>query len=125
MCANVEQGQFTESDSGSVDGASRTQGRFRDLFAGCGGLSLGLVLAGWRGELAVEKDPDAFKTIQTNLLQNRSREFFSWPKEIPQKPLRISALLNKYIREIRALRGKVDLIAGGPPPRVRIVVAPI
>ena len=83
----MEQGHRAESATGVVDTAYRTRGRFMDLFAGCGGLSLGLVQAGWRGELAVEKSPDAFKTIQANLLQNRSPEYFSWPKTIPQKPV--------------------------------------
>ena len=35
-----------------------------DLFAGCGGLSLGLHNAGWQGVFAIEKSPDAFKTLQ-------------------------------------------------------------
>ena len=41
---------------------------FVDLFAGCGGLSLGLLKAGWSGILAIEKDPLAFKTIEHNLI---------------------------------------------------------
>lgn len=32
---------------------------FMDLFAGCGGLSLGLPKAGWQGVFAVEKTVDA------------------------------------------------------------------
>ena len=34
-----------------------------DLFAGCGGLSLGLHNSGWKGLFAIEKSPDAFKTL--------------------------------------------------------------
>ena len=40
-----------------------------DLFAGCGGLSLGLYNAGWHGLFAVEKNADAFLTLSTNLLK--------------------------------------------------------
>jgi DNA (cytosine-5)-methyltransferase 1 len=38
-----------------------------DLFAGCGGLSLGLHRAGWNGLFAVEKSPFAFATLKHNL----------------------------------------------------------
>ena len=39
-----------------------------DLFAGCGGLSLGLYNAGWHGLFAIEKNDDAFLTLSSNLL---------------------------------------------------------
>ncbi len=45
---------------------------FVDLFAGCGGLSLGLLNAGWKGYFAVEKSPDAFSTLKHNLIKNGS-----------------------------------------------------
>lgn len=38
-----------------------------DLFAGCGGLSLGLYNAGWHGLFAVEKNADAFLTLSSLL----------------------------------------------------------
>jgi len=41
--------------------------RFIDLFAGCGGLSLGLIKAGLEGTFAVEKNTDAFLTLKHNL----------------------------------------------------------
>jgi len=44
---------------------------FIDLFAGCGGLSLGLMQAGWKGLFAVEKSPDAFRTLKENLVAGR------------------------------------------------------
>ena len=31
-----------------------------DIFAGCGGLSTGLLNAGWKGLFAIEKNADAF-----------------------------------------------------------------
>ena len=37
-----------------------------DTFSGCGGLSLGLGLAGWNGLFAVEKDPMAYATFEHN-----------------------------------------------------------
>ena len=38
-----------------------------DLFAGCGGLSLGLYQAGWQGLFAIEKNEFAFATKGTEL----------------------------------------------------------
>jgi len=38
-----------------------------DLFAGCGGLSLGLYQAGWHGVFAIEKNPCAFETLRYNI----------------------------------------------------------
>jgi DNA (cytosine-5)-methyltransferase 1 len=43
---------------------------FVDAFAGCGGLSLGLMQAGLEGLFAVEHDQWAFKTLQKNLLSS-------------------------------------------------------
>ena len=39
-----------------------------DLFAGCGGLSLGLYQAGWNGLFAIEKNEFAFATLKANLI---------------------------------------------------------
>ena len=41
---------------------------FIDLFAGCGGLILGLMQAGWKGLFAIEHENNAFLTLQHNLL---------------------------------------------------------
>lgn len=86
-----------------------------DLFAGCGGLSLGLYNSGcWHGLFAVEKSPDAFETLRHNLIYNN--EHFSWPEWLgTPKHLDINALLKKHRENLIALRGKVDLVAGGPP----------
>src|SRR5262245_29496688 len=52
-----------------------------DLFAGCGGLALGLQASGWRGLFAIEKDPMAFDTFRHNFLRNESpfSGFADWP----------------------------------------------
>lgn len=84
-----------------------------DLFAGCGGLSLGLHNAGWKGLFAIEKSPDAFKTLKFNLIDKKKH--FDWPKWLPQENLDINNILEKYETNLKKLRGKVDLVSGGPP----------
>jgi DNA (cytosine-5)-methyltransferase 1 len=88
---------------------------FADAFAGCGGLSLGLMQAGWQGLFAIEKDKFAFETLKTNLLDAGARFKFAWPEWLPQKPTSIEALLAKRSDELKSLAGKVDLLVGGPP----------
>ena len=44
-----------------------SQFSYIDIFAGCGGLSLGLHNAGWKGLFAIEKSKDAFETLKYNL----------------------------------------------------------
>ena len=84
-----------------------------DLFAGCGGLSLGLHNAGWNGLFAVEKSPDAFKTLKYNLIQKCAH--FNWPSWLPQTNLEIDKVLADHRDNLLKLRGKVDLVVGGPP----------
>lgn len=84
-----------------------------DLFAGCGGLSLGLYQAGWQGLFAIEKNPCAFETLNYNLIQNKKH--FAWPDWLPVQPHDILEVNKNYKKQLVALRGKVDLVAGGPP----------
>lgn len=84
-----------------------------DLFAGCGGLSLGLYQAGWNGLFAIEKNPNAFETLRYNLIEEKNH--FDWPKWLPQTNLDIIEVNKIYSEQLMALRGKVDLVAGGPP----------
>lgn len=84
-----------------------------DLFAGCGGLSLGLYQAGWKGLFAIEKNVFAFETLKFNLIDNKKH--FDWPDWLPQTNHDINEVLEKYPNELQSLRGKVDLVAGGPP----------
>ena len=65
-----------------------------DLFAGCGGLSLGLKNAGWNGLFAIEKNKDAFETLKYNLLVNSSH--FNWPEWLPKTNLDIYKVLDDY-----------------------------
>jgi DNA (cytosine-5)-methyltransferase 1 len=84
-----------------------------DLFAGCGGLSLGLYQAGWHGIFAIEKNPCAFETLKYNLIDNKNH--FDWPEWLPKEPLDILEVNKKYKKELKQLRGTIDLVAGGPP----------
>lgn len=84
-----------------------------DLFAGCGGLSLGLYNAGWKGVFAIEKSPDAFKTLKHNLIDKKSH--FEWPSWLPQTELEIDRIIKDYKPQLKSLRGKIDMVAGGPP----------
>jgi DNA (cytosine-5)-methyltransferase 1 len=91
------------------------QKRFIDLFAGCGGLSLGLAQAGWKGAFAIERDPMAFETFSANFLEENSKARFDWPSWLEKRAWGIQDLLATHRRQLRALRGHVELVAGGPP----------
>lgn len=85
-----------------------------DLFSGCGGLSLGLYNSGlWKGLFAIEKSPDAFKTFNHNLIQKNNH--FDWPKWLPKSHHDINDIIKNYSNELKALRGEIDMVAGGPP----------
>jgi DNA (cytosine-5)-methyltransferase 1 len=90
------------------------KGVYIDLFSGCGGLSLGLGNAGWKGLFAIEKDPMAFETFRHNLIDGKYAHF-DWPAWLPKQETTIQTLLKNYSKELKKLRGSVDLIAGGPP----------
>lgn len=87
---------------------------FADVFAGCGGISLGLISAGWQGRFAIEKNTNAFETLKTNLVDGQ-RNGFSWPEWLPQEAISTSELLKNYSHNLDALKGKISLLAGGPP----------
>ncbi len=85
-----------------------------DLFAGCGGLSLGFYNSNkWRGLLAIEKSPLAFETFQFNLLDRKRH--FAWPAWFPKQASDIRTVLRDHKNELAELRGKIDLVTGGPP----------
>jgi DNA (cytosine-5)-methyltransferase 1 len=84
-----------------------------DLFAGCGGLSLGLHNAGWNGLFAIEKSPYAFETLKHNLIKKKNH--FDWPDWLPRNDHEIDEVLKRYRPNLIALHKQVDLIVGGPP----------
>lgn len=86
-----------------------------DLFAGCGGLSLGLQQAGWEGLFAVERNPMAFETLNHNLISSSPSHFPHWPDWLPKAPCCIQKFTDLYAKRLSALRGQVMLVAGGPP----------
>jgi DNA (cytosine-5)-methyltransferase 1 len=93
---------------------------FIDLFAGCGGLSLGLLNAGFEGVLAIEKCDAAFSTLKENLIGTKSSglgtPLFNWPtNEIPAKSFTTQEFIDQHHSWIIRNRGKIDLLAGGPP----------
>lgn len=95
-------------------GSNKKAGTYIDLFSGCGGFSLGLGKAGWEGLFAVEKDPMAFDTFKYNLIEGKYAHF-NWPEWLPLQSTTIQDILIQYPDQLASLKGKVDLIAGGPP----------
>lgn len=88
---------------------------FIDAFAGCGGLSLGLMQAGWIGRFAIERDKFAFATLKANLLAKDSPYRYVWPRWLPKEPMGIAELLGNYRNQLKKISDKVDVLVGGPP----------
>jgi DNA (cytosine-5)-methyltransferase 1 len=88
---------------------------FIDVFGGCGGLSLGLMQAGWKGLFAIEADKFAFDSLKSNLLARGGRFRYSWPRWLEKEPWEVSDFIKTHRKELKKLAGKVCLIAGGPP----------
>ena len=88
---------------------------FIDAFAGCGGLSLGLMQAGWTGRFAIERDKFAFATLKANLLAKDTPYRYVWPRWLPKEPIGIAKLLSNHREQLEAFAGSVDVLVGGPP----------
>lgn len=89
--------------------------KYIDVFAGCGGQSVGFFNSGrWQGLFAIEVDSDAFSTLKHNLVDNRAH-FAAWPRWLPQTSHDINAVVSTCRTALHALDGSVDLVAGGPP----------
>ncbi|MFC1980830.1 DNA cytosine methyltransferase [Chloroflexota bacterium] len=86
-----------------------------DLFAGCGGLTLGFHLHGFNIAAAIEVDKEAMQTYANNLFKSakiQELEIYSKPRDITQtKPVN---LLREFgISELPHMA--IDIILGGPP----------
>lgn len=88
--------------------------RFIDLFAGCGGLSLGLHNAGFDCVFAIEQHQDAFSTYRKNLLDT-GRFGVDWPSWLEIGAHDVTHVVREYEANLRDMAGEIDLIAGGPP----------
>ncbi|MCS3902188.1 DNA (cytosine-5)-methyltransferase 1 [Methylohalomonas lacus] len=90
---------------------------FVDLFAGCGGFSLGFMLAGYRGILAIESDQMAFSTLKNNLIDSDRFGKFCWPNDLVKCKNHTlnDYFIKKYIKSIDKLRPTIDVVVGGPP----------
>ncbi|CAO4173013.1 DNA (cytosine-5-)-methyltransferase [Methylorubrum populi] len=83
--------------------------RVLDLFAGCGGLSLGFMSAGFRIDAAVESDPDAARSHGLNFHPGDTR--YSAARDIiVTHPADLAAEL-----ELGPVGDAFDVIVGGPP----------
>jgi len=99
---------------------AKPQFSFFDLFAGCGGLSLGLERAGFTPLLVNELNPDALSTY----LLNRKDEFpwlcdnnVSNVKDLVLNEDLLDGFQRSILKEfgIDIYNGQLDLICGGPP----------
>jgi DNA (cytosine-5)-methyltransferase 1 len=95
--------------------SARSKPVFVDVFAGCGGLSLGLMQAGWTGLFAIEKDPFAFETLSTNLISQSACYRFLWPDWLPKESLCVTEFISDYHARLSEMADHVDLLVGGPP----------
>jgi DNA (cytosine-5)-methyltransferase 1 len=88
------------------DQRHKTTQRLRaiDLFSGCGGLTLGLKLAGFDVVGAVESDDLSAESYRLN-----HPETIIWQHDIRNVAVR------KIMRRLRLKRGRLDLLAGCPP----------
>lgn len=104
-----------ETDIVSDDDRLSQPYTFVDIFAGCGGLSLGLMQAGWKGLFAVERDENAFQTLHDNLIVADARFRFAWPDWLPATAADVADLLTTHREQLTACARTVDMLVGGPP----------
>ncbi len=103
---------------------NRTVMKYVDLFAGCGGLSLGIERAGGELVVAVEKSDMAARTFYHNLVADAS-DHPEWTRYV-EKPVEEQVRRGVLVRELNVLLNEeslmqdlaatgLDLVVGGPP----------
>jgi DNA (cytosine-5)-methyltransferase 1 len=117
---NWDQTLFPKMYECPFEKAQRPFHTFVDLFAGCGGLSLGLEEAGFTPVLVNEINADAMQTYLVNRLDE-----FPWLgknnianiKDLVLQPDRLEAFRNNIKKGLGLdiKNGDLDLICGGPP----------
>ena len=85
-----------------------------DLFAGCGGISLGFEKAGCVVVGGVERDPDAAASFHHNFLKKRRRPPSVWLTEGALDITRTDPA-DLVAKSVKGVGSAVDLIVGGPP----------
>ena len=115
------------SKNETLDGAKTPQKPYTlvDLFAGCGGLSLGLEHAGFQPVFVNEIHPDALQTYQDNRENHypylKDKRFYSHDvKELVMNKNRLNALQEDLMHEFGigtpgTGTSDLDLLVGGPP----------
>ncbi len=97
---------------------------YADLFAGCGGLSLGLEGAGFRRVAAIEISPDAALSYYNNLICREESSGYLWSDFIRSGNLQVASglivgdiaeRLDDFISSCAPSSINLDLVAGGPP----------
>src|SRR5690242_12236948 len=91
-----------------IDRSEVTDLNVVEICAGAGGQSLGLHLAGFRHELAVELDPAAAATLRANIARLQ-------PNDDVEKLVKVGDVADEGLWKPEALAGKVNLLAGGVP----------
>lgn len=121
--ANEEYSSIDNSD-GNLGKKKDNAPRYIDLFAGCGGLSIGLEKAGFNLELAVEKSAMASETFYHNFISPIEKDK-DW-EDFCALPLREQAHKKMVVNTLKAVlddrelieelkEKNIDLIVGGPP----------
>ena len=97
---------------------------YADMFAGCGGLSLGLERAGFQRAAAIEISPDAALSYYHNLICREESSGYLWPDFIKSGDLQVASglivgdiaeRLDDFISSCQQFSANLDLVAGGPP----------
>src|SRR5438105_1308525 len=100
-----------------------TSPTYIDLFAGCGGLSLGLEASGFRLALAVEKSEMAAETYHHNFIGRLGpgdwQKYLAlsveeqFERRLIVRELEVFLAQSCLLRKLREM--EIDLVAGGPP----------